>query len=255
MTNKVTFITTPSIKTKHAFFTRNGGVSSGIYSSLNCGMNRGEEDNNSIINRKLALNALNLEGNNLVTLAQIHSNKVITLDSLVEPDSIKADAMVTSQPNIILGILTADCCPILFFDPKNNVIGAAHAGWKGALTGIIDNTILSMLKLGAELKNIRVATGPCIGKKSYQVSKEFVEQFIEHSKNNIEFFVKDSIADKYLFDLRAYIKNRLNLLEINNIFILENDTYSEKDDFFSYRRNCHANESRYGTLLSVIALD
>ena len=240
----------------HAFFTRAGGVSTGIYASLNCGA--GSDDNPEAVseNKRRAANGLGVADDHLWTLYQIHSANVVTIDAGVPSANARpeADGMATRQPGIALGILTADCAPVLFSDPENRVIGAAHAGWKGALSGVIENTVAAMENLGAERSRINAAIGPCIAQSSYQVGEEFPAPFIADDPAAAAYFQPDTEPGKHRFDLRGFVEARLTQAGITDIDTLPNDTYVEDEAFFSYRRTCHRGEADYGRGLSAISL-
>ena len=240
----------------HSFFTRGGGVSQGLYDSLNCGIGSDDDTVNVIENRATA--AVHLSGRRdtpLLSCYQIHSDRVITVDSSwTDEDRPKADAMVTNQPNIILGILTADCAPVLFHDPTARVIGAAHAGWQGALGGVLENTIAMMEKLGAKRETILAAVGPSIGPKSYEVGDDFYAKFIQDNKNNAHYFWTGADAQHHQFNLPHFVKARLENSGLKKIWLSDLDTYAHESLFFSYRRSCHKNEADFGRQLSAIML-
>lgn len=238
---------------EHGFFTRKGGVSEGIYSSLNLGAGSHDKIDNVKKNRQIAMDFFGFEEKNLHSLYQVHSNKVITVSGQFEK-RIEADAMVSKTANIILGILTADCTPVLFADNKNKIIGAAHAGWKGAITGILQNTIIAMEQLGAQKQNIMAVIGPTISQSSYEVGKEFYDRFAQESDENSKFFKPSVRAEYFQFDLPAYVAFQLQLSGIKSVTDVKMDTYSDEENFFSYRRSCHKNEPDYGRNLSVIAI-
>jgi len=251
---KIPIITCPELssfkKIKHGFFTRNGGVSKGIYSSLNVGFGSDDTKKNVEKNRKIALQTLGTKGK-LYTLYQVHSNKVVVFSDDFD-DKTKADALVTDKPGIVLGILTADCTPILFADPNAKIIGAAHAGWKGAHSGILENTVEAMKRLGA--KNISAAIGPTIGQASYEVGPEFYKRLVDDDKNNAEFFLDSIKAKHYMFDLPDYVTSRLAELGLKSITNVHRDTCGEEREFFSYRRSCLKDEGDYGRNLSAIVI-
>ncbi len=251
---KPNYLFDPNIKTLHGFFGRKGGVSSSLYNSLNCNIRSGDNKDNVIKNREIALKALDLNNKNLCILEQVHSNKVITIKSTTDliNDQTQADSIVTNKKNLVLAVLSADCCPVLFFDPENQVIGAAHAGWKGALSGIIQNTITAMVKIGAELPNIKVLIGPCIGVESYEVGQEFYDNFINTNQNHQQFF--DISKAKPHFNLRLFVEKQLIGIEYSNIEHFAYDTCVNDADFFSYRRSCKNKEAAYGCQMSVISL-
>ena len=236
---------------KHGFFHRTGGVSEGIYASLNIGYGSNDDQEKVIQNRKIAIKALdsNLKEENLNTLYQIHSDKVHIVTDNFE-GKIEADAMVTDAKNVAIGILTADCTPVLFADAENGIIGGAHAGWKGAFGGILENTVDEMKKLGA--KNIVAAIGPTIRQASYEVDSTFRDRFINDNSLNSQFFIPSSKEGHYMFDLPSYVKSRLAKLGLVAIDDVGIDTYPEENDLFSYRRTCHKGEADYGRNLSVI---
>ncbi|MBT2244460.1 peptidoglycan editing factor PgeF [Sphingobium sp. BHU LFT2] len=237
----------------HGFAGRQGGVSTGVCAGLNVGL--GSEDDRLAIlrNRDLARDAL-LPGATLVTVRQVHSPDVVTVTApIAEDERPEADAMVTRTPGLILGILTADCVPVLFADREAGVIGAAHAGWKGAISGVTDRTISAMEMLGATRAGIACAIGPCIGRASYEVTLDFAERFERDDADNARFFSAGR-ARHCQFDIAAYVASRLQAAGIGRISLLDEDTYSQADRFFSYRRSCHAQESDYGRQISMIAL-
>lgn len=241
---------------RHAFFTREGGVSGGIYGSLNCGAGSADDPEHVAENKRRAAAHLDLAEDRLVTLYQVHSPDVVTLTdpAPVLADRPEADAMVTRTPGIALGILTADCAPVLFADPEAGVIGAAHAGWRGALGGVVENTVEAMENLGAMRRNIRATVGPCIAQGSYQVGTDFPDPFIEDDPGTVTLFRPDGETGKHLFDLQGYVLRRLNEAGITAADALDIDTYAAEDLFFSYRRTCHRGEDDYGRGLSAIAL-
>ena len=237
----------------HGFFGRKGGVSAGLYDGLNVGLGSDDDPLSVRENRDRAVEAV-LPGAKLVTLYQIHSDKVVTIaaETPAEPRP-RADAMVTDRPGILLGILTADCVPILFADAEAGVIGAAHSGWKGSLAGVMDETIKAMVELGARRDRIACAIGPCIAQKSYEVDDGFTERFINADPANERFFM-DGKANHYQFDIEGYVAARLAGAGILRIECLGEDSYSQPERFFSYRRACHKGEQDYGRQISMIGL-
>ena len=238
----------------HGFFTRKGGVSEGIYASLNCGP--GSNDDPSVVseNRRRVLEMLNAEDASLCTLYQIHSADVVAARVPWSRDSMpKADAMVSNVPNMMLGILTADCGPVLFADEKAGVVGAAHAGWKGAVGGVLANTISAMESMGAKREQITAVLGPCIAQESYEVGPEFYETFMQSDGSFHEHF-ESTAKGKYLFDLAGFIVRRLTESGLQQIESLGMNTYALEDEFFSYRRTTHKGEADYGRHISVIML-
>lgn len=241
---------------RHAFFTREGGVSNGIYASLNCGAGSSDDPTHVQENKRRAAAHLELEEDRLVTLYQVHSPEVVTLSdpAPILTNRPEADAMVTRTPGVALGILTADCAPVLFADAKSGVIGAAHAGWRGALGGVVENTIAAMEDLGAMRREIRATVGPCIAQTSYQVGADFPDPFVEDDAGAIALFRPDGETGKHLFDLQGYVLRRLKQAGIGSPGTLDMDTYAAENLFFSYRRTCHRGEDDYGRGLSAIAL-
>ena len=238
---------------KCVFFTRNTGVSKGIYKSLNCGLNSKDKKSNILKNRYIALKKINLNNKKLIIPNQIHSNKVKIVNEKSINKNINADGLITISNKIVLGILTADCAPVLLFDPKQKIISAIHAGWKGAKNGIIDNSIKLMLECGSKLNNIISCIGPCIGKESYKVNNDFFMKFIIENPKNKQFFLINNNEMK--FDLKSYIIKKLNNLGVKNIFFNSFDTFKDKKNFFSYRRSLIFKEKDYGRCLSVISIN
>lgn len=239
-------------RVRHGFFTRHGGVSSGIFNSLNCGNGSEDEAANVAENRARVARALGAKPENLVTAYQSHGNSVAVIETpWVRGEEPRVDGMVTRQPGIALGILAADCGPVLFADEAAGVIGVAHAGWKGALTGIIEATLEAMVALGAETHRVTAGLGPCIGAQSYEVGPEFRERFTGEDV----FFRPATREDHSLFDLPAYIEARLSGLGLACVEVLEADTRPDGSDFFSYRRACLNHEPDYGRNLSAIVLE
>ena len=238
----------------HGFFTRNGGVSGGVYGSLNGGL--GSKDKQSDIAKNRDIIRSEIGATALCSLAQIHSAKVVTVTEPWLSDALpEADAMVTSQTDLALGILTADCVPVLFADNVAGVIGAAHAGWQGALGGVVNNTVEAMQAIGANTANIVVAIGPAIGQESYQIDAAFRAKFIIGDKLSEGFFAPDASSDNhYRFDLKGYVYLKCEHAGLSNIEILSEDTYLEEKLFYSYRRTCHRAESDYGRQVSAIML-
>jgi hypothetical protein len=237
----------------HGFLGRRGGVSAGEMAGLNVGY--GSSDDRSAIdeNRRRAVDAL-LPDAELATVHQVHSAEALHVTQpWPQGERPHADAMVTDRPNLLLGILTADCAPVLFADRDARVIGAAHAGWRGAIAGVTDSTISAMERLGARRQNIRAAVGPCIGQASYEVDEGFRQRFLDAGPENERFFVEGP-AGKPHFALEAYVVARLVAAGIEEVEALHLDTYAEPDRFYSYRRSTHRGEADYGRQLSAIAL-
>lgn len=246
---------------RHGFFTRSGGVSEGLFSFLNCGFGSDDDVSKVAENRGLAMEMLGQPADALVTVHQVHSPNVVTVEGRIPYDqSVEADAMVTNKPGIALGILTADCAPVLFADTKAKVIGAAHAGWKGALSGVLENTLEAMETLGANRKQITAAVGPCITQRSYEVGPEFREAFIAADSSSRLHFAKSRTEGKFLFDLPEYVGKRLLKMGLKDTVATPCDTCLEEDRFFSYRRATLKSEIRnekvaYGRQLSAIVLE
>ena len=237
---------------KHCFFSRKGGFSKGIYQSLNCG--KGSKDNKKNVFRNLSLVSKKMKINQerLALMRQTHSNKVIIINKK-NKDSKKfnSDALITKMEGVALGVVTADCVPIILYDIKNQIIGCIHAGWKGASSGIIENTVKKFKKLNSKNK-IFASIGPCIGEKSYEVDINFYKKFILKSKKNVVYFSKKN-KDKKLFNLRKYVNDKLIKLNVK-VDHVNHDTFKEKNRFFSYRRSQKLNEKDYGRCISVISL-
>ncbi|SFK24385.1 conserved hypothetical protein [Pseudovibrio ascidiaceicola] len=239
----------------HGFFTREGGVSSGIYKGLNVGLGSSDNREDVLENRRRVAAQLGTMPERMVTPYQIHSTKVLSVSApFADEDDKRADALVTSTPGLAIGILTADCGPILFADPDNGVIGAAHSGWKGAVDGILPNTIQAMQQLGATPSNITAVMGPMISQQAYEVGPEFVVRFLEQSQDNQRFFVPSEKPLHSMFDLPAFIKAQLDKLGLKDVIDLELCTYADADRFFSYRRTTHNKEPDYGRQISTIML-
>jgi len=239
----------------HAFFTRKGGISEGVYASLNCGLGSNDRRENVLENRRRVLQILGMEERTLCTLSQIHSADVVTIDGLDDVDQHKdADALVTGSKDVVLGILTADCTPILFADANAGVVGAAHAGWKGTLLGVIENTVEAMILLGAKKQNISAVIGPTIAQESYEVSQPFYDDFVADDPSYQRFFIASHKEAHYQFDLPGLVTYRLEQLELQSIANICCNTYTSSGLFYSYRRTCHRRELDFGRLLSVITL-
>jgi polyphenol oxidase len=238
----------------HGFLGRRGGVSTGDVASLNVGL--GSQDDPALIaeNRRRATEAV-LPGARLVTVHQVHSPDCV---AIVEPfdDRLRphADALVTDRPGLALGILTADCAPVLFADREAGVVGAAHAGWKGAIGGVTDSTIAVMESLGASRDRIVAAVGPCIARASYEVDVVFLARFADHDPDNERFFTEGRREDHWQFDLEAYVASRLAAAGIRTVEMLGQDTYAQPEHFYSFRRATHRQEPDYGRQISLIGL-
>ncbi len=252
-------IEAPSLATldgiQHAFFTRRGGVSAGLYSSLNCGYGSGDSPDNVRENRRRAAEKFALGQRDLLTLHQIHSTDVLTVgdDRWESPGAPKADGLVSDRPGVVLGVLAADCAPVLLADNHAGVIGAAHAGWRGALGGVVDATIAAMEKLGSRRDQMRAVVGPCIGRDTYEVGPEFPAPFRQQDEENARFFKSAPREGHFIFDLAGYLLARLAKAGVAAA-ATGHDTLSATEDFFSYRRNTLQGVRDYGRGLSAIAL-
>jgi len=249
------FVTAPTLGgIAHGFFGRKGGVSSGDLASLNCGL--GSNDDPALIaeNRRRVAAAV-LPGAALTGLYQVHGNRCVIVDETTDLAARpEADALATRTQGLLLGILTADCVPVLFADANAGVVGAAHAGWKGAIAGVTDATLAAMESLGANRANIAAAIGPCIGRASYEVDEGFVQRFVTDDPANERFFAAGKPGHA-MFDIAAYVAARLAAAGLTRIAIGGQDTYAGEADYFSYRRACHRQENSYGRQISVIGLE
>lgn len=239
---------------RHAFFTRGGGGSDGIYRGLNCGF--GSADDAEIVraNRARAMAALDLPAEALATPHQVHSARALIAHSPEEIRGRKVDAVVTDRPGLPVGVLTADCAPVLFCDPAAGVVAAAHAGWRGARFGVTDAALAAMETLGARRERIVAAIGPTIGAASYEVGPEFPTHFLGESAGNARFFRRPAGAERARFDLSGYLAAKLRASGLVHVFDLAADTVADADRFFSYRRSVLNREPDYGRLLSAIVL-
>lgn len=239
----------------HGFFTRKGGVSSGIYSSLNVGLGSNDERAAVLENRTRVASLLGVAPGALVSPHQHHSPDAIVVDRpWTHDEQPRGDALVTDRPGIALGISTADCGPVLFADAGARVIGAAHSGWRGALTGVLEATLAAMEGLGARRDRVIAVLGPTISRASYEVGEEFVERFLKADAGNSRFFAPADRDGHALFDLPAYILSRLSAAGVAQARDLGRCTYLEEDLFFSYRRSTHRSEPDYGRLVSAISI-
>lgn len=252
----IPYVTESNFPVRHGFFGRHGGVSEGLFHSLNCGFSTGDVRENVVENRDRVAEAIGTAPEMLVTVHQVHGNECIYVPQNWEADPPKADAMVTDVPGLALGILTADCGPVLFCGEKGDgspVVGAAHAGWGGALRGVLENTVKAMLKTGCSQDSLRVVIGPCIGPESYEVSDSFVGPFLEQDQDNARFFKSGALQRKghTMFDLPSYIRKRLETAGVGYIYEMAIDTYSHEMEYFSHRRMTHRNEPNSGRQISV----
>ena len=237
----------------HGFFGRRGGFSTGAVAGLNCGT--GSDDDPQIVeaNRRIAADAI-LPGSPIASVYQIHSPEaVVVTEAAPHPDRPRADALVTDRPGLLLGIVTADCAPILLADRQARVVGAAHAGWRGAIAGVTDRAIAAMISLGAKVENIAAAIGPCLAKASFEVDLDFARRLNADDPDNERFF-SEGAKGKPHFDLEAYLAARLASAGVRRIEAMGLDTYALEDRFYSYRRATHRIEPTYGRQLSLIGL-
>jgi hypothetical protein len=240
---------------RHAFFTRRGGVSGGIYTSLNCGPGSKDDPKAVRNNRARAMAALDLPADALFTNHQVHSPDVVVIEEDSDPaDTRRADGLVTTRKGVALGALAADCAPVLFAAPEDGVIGACHAGWRGAVGGVAEATVEAMIELGARPDGIIAAIGPCIGAASYEVGPEFPEPFLDQDTTNSRYFDQAEREGHFLFDLSGYLASRLRRLNLADVHTAGRDTCRDEANFFSYRRSCHRSEPDYGRMLAAISL-
>ena len=255
MSNQVidVFTATALAPLPHGFLGRKGGVSTGIHAGLNVGVGS-EDDRYAVLeNRRRAAEAV-MAGAELVTVHQVHSPDVVAVTQAIPLDARPtADAMVTDRPGLLLGILTADCAPVLLADAQAGIVGAAHAGWKGAIGGVTDRTIDAMVALGAARDRIAAAIGPCIARASYEVGAGFARRFFDHDPENERFFSAGR-PDHFQFDLEGYVARRLVAAGIGRVEMLGLDTYPDDGRFYSFRRSTHRGEPGYGRQISLIGL-
>ncbi len=238
---------------RHGFFSRRGGVSEAPFASLNCGFGSGDRVERVSENRALAMAALGLDAAALVTARQVHSSAVAVIESPTD-DPGRVDGMVTTAPGLALGILTADCAPVLFADTRAGVIGAAHAGWRGALDGVLEAVLAAMTAAGAIAENITAVVGPCIRQPSYEVDGQLRARFIAADPAFEDFFGPGTRDAHYLFDLPGLVAARLGAAGVGVVSVLDNDTCADREHFFSYRRGCLEGLDQYGRGLSAISL-
>ncbi len=242
-------------RVRHGFLTRRGGVSDGPYESLNCGFGSGDQPARVAANRQRALQRLGMAASRLVTAYQGHSATAATVEVPWRPaDAPQADVLVTDRPGVALGVLTADCAPVLFADAEAGVIGAAHAGWRGARDGVLEAAVEAMTALGARADRVCAAIGPCIRQESYEVGPEFHAGFLDHDLANRGFFTAADRHGHFLFDLPGYLARRLQRLALGAVEALDLDTYGDEARFFSYRRTTGRGGAAYGRALSAIGL-
>ncbi|MFD0916384.1 peptidoglycan editing factor PgeF [Pseudahrensia aquimaris] len=257
MTDQAEFLSADALAAmsgiSHAFFTTRGGVSGGIYESLNAGLGSDDDRANVVENRRRMAAALGSERGDIASPYQVHSPDVVVVSDLFTDERPKADGIVTTTPNLPIGIVTADCGPVLFADEKAGVIGACHAGWGGALKGVLENTIETMEGLGANRADIRTVLGPTISHANYEVGPNFPAPFIERDANAAKHFTPSKNAGHHMFDLPAYIVERLSAAGVAGS-ALPVCTYAGEDQFYSYRRTTHKGGGDYGRQMSAIML-
>ena len=237
----------------HGFFTRKGGVSKGIYASMNVGLGSDDKPEWVVTNRQLICLALGADIEQLATVNQIHSADVAIVEQAMTGNRPRADALVTSVPGLAIGILTADCGPVLFADAEAGVIGAAHAGWKGAMGGVLENTVSKMIDLGARREYITATLGPCISQSNYEVGPEYLSTFLNADMSNNRYFILSEKEGHSMFDLTSYVVDRLlsSGIKAGSVYLC---TYHDEERFYSYRRSVHKSEPDYGRQISAIML-
>ena len=236
---------------EHGFFNSKGGYSKGIYESLNCGIGSKDLKKNVVRNLEKVAKQINTTKQNIILLNQVHSNKVINVRDIFKIRRI-GDGLITNRKKLALGILTADCAPILIFDPKKKIIAALHAGWKGAFKDIIGKTINKLNQKGSKSKDLIAVVGPCISIKNYEVKKDFLNKFLQKSKKNIKFF--KLYNKKIFFSLNSYIKSQLINMKVKKIEIIHKNTFPKKNNFFSSRRSIKNKFNDYGRNISIIMI-
>ena len=242
-------------KINHGFFNKEGGKSEGIYKSLNCGIGSSDTKKNVRNNLKIVCKKINCSSKKLILLNQIHSNKFYFIDKNFEfnKKKLKGDALITNVKNIAIGVLTADCVPIFIYDKNLKIISVIHAGWKGAYRGIIKKVIKFLIKNGSNAKDLIAVIGPGISQKNYEIQKDFKDKFLKKDKRNKIFF--KLIKNKTYFSLNKYIYSELKKLGVNNLEIINKDTFDPKNNFFSARRSIHNKENDYGRNISIIMIN
>lgn len=240
---------------RHGFMTRAGGVSEGIYASLNCGLGSDDDPEWVHENRRRVLRMVGIPATTLLTAYQVHSPDVLVVEQEWGAGARpKVDALVTGRANIAIAASSADCVPILFADPEARIVAAAHAGWRGAVGGVLQATVKQMCALGAKIERIRAGVGPCIGPASYEVGPEFPAPFLAQNPANARFFRPANRAGHFMFDLESYVASELAGLNLAEIEVVHRDTCAEVETFFSYRRSVLLKEPDYGRHVSVIGL-
>lgn len=245
-------LTSDALPVKHGFFTRRGGASSGVFAGLNCGQGSTDQAEIVAINRALVADAMDVPHDHLLGVHQVHSATAIATDSPMA-EKPRADALVTATPGLALSVLTADCQPVLFADTDAGVIGAAHAGWRGALDGVLHATVDAMEALGAKRENVVAVIGPSISQAAYEVGPEFLDSFMSEDPDYARYFINGE-GDRMLFDLPGFGLNRLRAAGVGHAEWTHHCTFSDADRFYSYRRTTHAKEADYGRLIAAITL-
>ncbi|KEJ88846.1 peptidoglycan editing factor PgeF [Sulfitobacter donghicola] len=245
-------LTSDAIGTTHGFFTRRGGASSGVFAGLNCGQGSTDQAEIVAINRARVAEAMGVAPDHLLGVHQIHSSTAITVDAPMA-EKPRADALVTATPGLALSVLSADCQPVLFADAEAGVIGAAHAGWRGALDGVLHSTVDAMEQLGAKRENIVAVIGPAISQAAYEVGPEFLDSFMAEDPEYARYFINGE-GDRMMFDLPGFGLNRLRAAGVGHAEWTRHCTFSDSDRFYSYRRTTHAKEADYGRLIAAITL-
>ncbi len=248
-------LTADSLRVPHGFFTRQGGVSGGPYASLNCSLSGGDDRDTVLENRARAARAIGAAPDRLVGLMQVHGADVVEVIAPWTPgNGPRADAMVTTRPDIALGVITADCAPVLLVDTAAGVAGAAHAGWRGAVAGVIEQTVVAMVRLGADPAAVVAAIGPCIAQRSYEVGADLRDAVLAQDRGNVRFFIDGRREARWQFDLAGYCAARLAAAGVRTVSVLDVDTAADEAAFFSHRRRTLAGGGPIGHQISVIAL-
>ena len=237
---------------KHCFYSRKNGFSEGIYQGLNCGLGSNDKKINVQKNLNLVSKQFGVKNDKLILMNQTHSNKVQIIENKNNFNKINSDAILSKDNSLALCVLTADCAPILIYEKKKNIIGCIHAGWKGAFSGIIENTLKKINEIGGDVKNLTVCIGPCISQKNYEVKIDFKNRFIKQNSKNTKYFLSKS--NKIFFSLRDYISGQLLKFGVKNIEIIKKDTFNVKNNFFSARRSLKNKNNDYGRNISLIMI-
>jgi YfiH family protein len=240
---------------RHGFFTRQGGLSEGIYASLNCGLGSGDDAERVLENRRCVARHLGGTSDGVVTLYQEHGTTALEVTGMIARSNLPhADAVISATPGLVVGVLTADCAPVLLADPEAHVVAAAHAGWRGAVAGIVESAIAGMERLGGDRKRICAAVGPCINQAAYEVGPEFEKQFLARDPASARFFARPSEHERAHFDLPGFVSQRLRDAGIASVLAVSPCTYENESLFFSYRRKTQAREPDYGRQISAIVV-